>query len=151
MLTPDGQRVNEFNVRFGDPEIQALLPRLRSDILDLLERATRPGGLDGAALEWDARAAVTVVLASRGYPASSSSGDVITGLDQVPEEVEVTHAGTAERGGELVSAGGRVLNVTALGDGIAAARAAAYAAADVIRFDGMQMRRDIALRAAAAR
>jgi phosphoribosylamine--glycine ligase len=117
---------------------------MRSDLLDVLDRATRPGGLDGVALEWDARAAVTVVLASRGYPASSSSGDVIRGLDRVPEEVEVTHAGTAERDGEIVTAGGRVLNVTALGDGVAAARAAAYAAADVITFEGMQMRRDIA-------
>jgi phosphoribosylamine--glycine ligase len=144
MLTADGVRVLEYNVRFGDPETQAVLPRMRSDLLDVLDRATRPGGLDGVALEWDARAAVTVVLASRGYPASSSSGDVIRGLDRVPEEVEVTHAGTAERDGEIVTAGGRVLNVTALGDGVAAARAAAYAAADVITFQGMQMRRDIA-------
>jgi phosphoribosylamine--glycine ligase len=140
--------VLEFNVRFGDPETQAVLPRLRTDLLDLLERATRAGGLDGAVLEWDARAAVTVVLASRGYPASSSSGDAIAGLDAVPAEAEVTHAGTAERAGEIVTAGGRVLNVTALGDGVAAARAAAYAAADVITFDGMQMRRDIAREAA---
>ena len=87
---------------------------------------------------------MTVVLASRGYPASSSSGDVISGLDAVPGEVEVTHAGTAERGGEIVTAGGRVLNVTGLGDDVASARAAAYAAADVIDFDGRQMRRDIA-------
>jgi phosphoribosylamine--glycine ligase len=148
MLTAAGPRVLEFNVRFGDPETQAVLPRLRSDLLDLLERATRPGGLDGAVLEWDARSAVTVVLASRGYPESSSSGDVIRGLDRVPGEVEVSHAGTAARGGEVVTAGGRVLNVTALGDGIPAARAAAYAAADVITFEGMQMRRDIAQGAA---
>jgi phosphoribosylamine--glycine ligase len=147
MLTADGPRVLEFNVRFGDPETQAVLPRLRSDLLDLLERTTRPGGLEGATMEWDARAAVTVVLASRGYPESASSGDVIEGLDRVPEEVEVTHAGTAERDGEIVTAGGRVLSVTALGDGTARARAAAYAAADVITFDGRQMRRDIALRA----
>jgi phosphoribosylamine---glycine ligase len=144
MLTAAGPQVLEFNVRFGDPETQAVLPRLRSDLLDLLQRATRPGGLAGAALEWDARTAVTVVLASRGYPASSSSGDVIAGLDRVPEDVEVTHAGTAARGGDVVTAGGRVLNVTALGDGTAAARARAYAAADVIEFDGRQLRRDIA-------
>jgi phosphoribosylamine--glycine ligase len=148
MLTPAGPRVLEFNVRFGDPETQAVLPRLRSDLLDLLERATRPGGLAGAALEWDARAAVTVVLASRGYPVTSSAGDAIAGLDLVPAEAELTHAGTAERAGEIVTAGGRVLNVTALGDDVAAARAAAYAAADVITFDGMQMRRDIAREAA---
>jgi phosphoribosylamine--glycine ligase len=144
MLTAGGPSVLEFNVRFGDPETQAVLPRLRSDLLDLLERATRPGGLDGAVLEWDARAATTVVLASRGYPASASSGDPIAGLDRVPAEVELTHAGTAERDGEIVTAGGRVLNVTALGDGVPVARAAAYAAADVITFDGMQLRRDIA-------
>ncbi|MGH2969947.1 MAG: phosphoribosylamine--glycine ligase, partial [Solirubrobacteraceae bacterium] len=144
MLTADGPKVLEYNVRFGDPETQAVLPRLRSDLLDLLLRCTRPGGLDGARLEWDARAAVTVVLASRGYPASSSSGDVIAGLERVPGGVEVTHAGTAERGGAIVTAGGRVLNLTALGDGVAAARAAAYAAADVIAFDGLQLRRDIA-------
>jgi phosphoribosylamine--glycine ligase len=144
MLTADGPRVLEFNVRFGDPETQVVLPRLRSDLLDLLERAMRPGGLAGVEPEWDERAAVTVVLASRGYPASSSSGDVITGLDDVPEDVEVTHAGTAARGRRIVTAGGRVLNVTALGDGIGAARRAAYAAADMIAFDGRQMRRDIA-------
>jgi len=144
MLTAAGPQVLEFNVRFGDPETQAVLPRLRSDVLDLLERATRPGGLEGAVLEWDARAAVTVVLASRGYPASSSSGDPIAGLDRVPEGVEVTHAGTAERDGALVTAGGRVLSVTALGDDIAAARQRAYAAADVITFEGRQLRRDIA-------
>jgi len=144
MLTADGPKVLEYNVRFGDPETQAVLPRLRSDLLDLLLRATRPGGLAGAALEWDPRAAVTVVLASGGYPASSSSGDEITGLERVPAGIEVTHAGTAERDGAIVTAGGRVLNVTALGDGVPAARAAAYAAADVIKFDGRQLRRDIA-------
>jgi phosphoribosylamine--glycine ligase len=144
MLTADGPKVLEFNVRFGDPETQVVLPRLRTDLLELLERATHPGGLDGAALEWDARAAVTVVLASRGYPESSSSGDVITGLEDVPDGVEVTHAGTAERGGHVVTAGGRVLNVTALGDGVGDARRAAYAAADMIDFDGRQLRHDIA-------
>jgi phosphoribosylamine---glycine ligase len=144
MLTADGPRVLEYNVRFGDPETQVVLPRLRSDLLDLLLRATEPGGLDGAILEWDARAAVTVVLASRGYPESSSPGDVIAGLDEVPEGIELLHAGTAERDGAIVTAGGRVLNVTALGDGVPAARAAAYAAADVIAFDGRQLRRDIA-------
>ena len=145
MLTADGPKVLEYNVRFGDPETQAVLPRLRSDLLDLLERATRPGGLEGATLDWDERFAVTVVLASAGYPESSSSGDVITGADQ--PGVEVTHAGTALRDGELVTAGGRVLNVTALGDDPAAARDAAYAAADQIKFEGRQLRRDIALRA----
>ena len=144
MLTRDGVQVLEFNVRFGDPETQAVLPRLRTDLLDLLERATRPGGLAGAALEWDARSAVTVVLASRGYPATSSSGDVISGLDRVPPGIEVTHAATARRDGDVVTAGGRVLNVTALGDDVRSAREHAYAAADVIAFEGRQLRRDIA-------
>jgi phosphoribosylamine--glycine ligase len=144
MLTREGPKVIEFNVRFGDPEIQALLPRLRSDPLELMQRATKPGGLEGAVLEWDARTAVTIVLASRGYPESSSSGDVIEGLDRVPPEVEITHAATAVHDGAIVTAGGRVLNVTSLGEDTRAARAHAYAAADVISFDGKQMRRDIA-------
>jgi len=145
MMSSDGPKVLEFNVRFGDPETQAVLPRLRSDLLELLTRATRPGGLEGARLDWDERWAVTVVLASAGYPESSRSGDVITGADQ--HGVEITHAGTALRDGKLVTAGGRVLNVTALGADPAAARDAAYAAADQIQFEGRQLRRDIALRA----
>jgi len=148
MLTAEGPRVLEFNARFGDPETQAVLPRLRTDLLDLLQRAATPEGLRGATLEWDPRWAVTVVLASAGYPASASSGDVIAGLDAVPDEVEVTHAGTARTpAGAIVTAGGRVLNVTALGDRPEAARDAAYAAADLITFEGRQLRRDIALRA----
>jgi phosphoribosylamine--glycine ligase len=144
MLGEDGPKVLEFNVRFGDPETQVVLPRLRSDLLALLIAATEPDGLAGAELDWDPRAAVCVVLASRGYPARSSSGDVIAGLDALPAGVEVFHAGTAERHGDVVTAGGRVLGVTALGDDRAAARSAAYAAADVIAFDGAQLRRDIA-------
>jgi phosphoribosylamine--glycine ligase len=148
MLTDAGPKVIEFNVRFGDPETQALLPRLRSDLLDLLSRCTTPGGLAGAELEWDERWAVTLVLASGGYPQSASKGDVISGLDAVPAGVEVTHAGTATGpDGAIVTAGGRVLNVTALGRDPAAARDAAYAAADPITFEGRQLRRDIALRA----
>jgi phosphoribosylamine--glycine ligase len=151
MLTADGPKVLEFNVRFGDPETQAILPRLRTDLLDLLESATVPGGLDEAELEWTPEAAVTVVLASAGYPASSSHGDVIAGLDALPSGVYVTHAGTARSDdGALVTAGGRVLNVTALGADVAEARAAAYAAADMISFAGKQVRRDIALRAVRA-
>jgi phosphoribosylamine--glycine ligase len=142
MLTQDGPKVIEFNVRFGDPETQAVLPRLKSDLLDLLQRAVEPGGLAGASLEWDERAAVTVVLASRGYPAGSSKGDVIGGLEAA--DAEVTHAGTALQDGEIVTAGGRVLNVTALGEGREAARRSAYAAADQITFDGKTYRRDIA-------
>jgi phosphoribosylamine--glycine ligase len=149
MLTEEGPKVLEFNVRFGDPETQAILPRLRSDLLDLMLRATEEGGLEGASLEWDDRAAVTVVLASAGYPDAPRTGDAIHGLDAVPDDVEVTHAGTAiGEDGSLVTAGGRVLGVTGLGAGVGDARDAAYAAADLITFDGRQMRRDIARRAA---
>jgi phosphoribosylamine---glycine ligase len=148
MLTDAGPKVLEFNVRFGDPETQAVLPRLRSDLVDALVRATQPGGLEGVELEWDDAWSVTVVLASAGYPASSSKGDVITGLDAVPPDVEVTHAGTAsDDEGRVFTNGGRVLNVTALGADPGAARDAAYAAADMIEFQGKQQRRDIALRA----
>jgi phosphoribosylamine---glycine ligase len=151
MMTADGFSVLEFNVRFGDPETQAILPRLQTDLLELFDLALVPGGLSGVTLEWTPDTAVTLVLASRGYPASSSSGDRITGLDRVPDDVWVTHAGTA-RGpdGSFVTAGGRVLGVTALGADAAAARDSAYAAADMIEFDGRQMRRDIALRAVRA-
>jgi phosphoribosylamine---glycine ligase len=148
MLTGDGPRVLEFNARFGDPETQAVLPRLRSDLVDLLQRASTPEGLRGAALEWDDRWAVSVVLASAGYPASASTGHAISGLGDIPGDVEVTHAGTARApDGTIVTAGGRVLNVTGLGAGPGAARDAAYAAADLITFEGRQLRRDIALRA----
>ncbi len=147
MMTVDGPRVIEFNVRFGDPETQAILPRLRTDLLGLLEACTVPGGLSGIPpLDWDPRPAVTVVLASAGYPESSSPGDVIAGLDRIAgDDLFVTHAGTAlDAHGDLVTAGGRVLSVTALGDDLAAARAEAYAAADMISFAGKQLRRDIA-------
>jgi phosphoribosylamine--glycine ligase len=148
MMTSAGPKVLEFNVRFGDPETQSILPRLRTDLLGLLEAATVTGGLRDATLEWDPATAVTVVLASAGYPASSSSGDVITGLDVVPDDVYVTHAGTARGDREqIVTAGGRVLSVTALGAGAAEARASAYAAVDMIDFPGRQVRRDVALRA----
>jgi phosphoribosylamine--glycine ligase len=147
MMTDAGPRVLEFNVRFGDPETQAILPRLRSDLLTLLVAATSPGGLAGAGARWAAQTAVTVVLASAGYPETSSIGDRIDGLGAVPANVFVTHAGTASRpDGTVVTAGGRVLSVTALGDDAAAARRLAYAAADMIRFPGRQLRTDIALK-----
>ena len=148
MMTASGPKVLEYNCRFGDPETQAILPRLRSDLLDLLERATRPGGLGGAQIEWSSQWAVTVVLASRGYPESSSKGDPIRGLRSIDSiDTELLHAGTAEREGEIVTAGGRVLNVTGLGEGPAAARNSAYAAAERIEFEGKQLRHDIAARA----
>ena len=151
MMTAQGPRVLEFNVRFGDPETQAILPRLRSDLLGLLEAATVPGGLAGAELEWAPEMAVTVVLASAGYPETSSHGDVISGLEVAGIDAEVTHAGTVRNAtGQVATAGGRVLNVTGLGIDAASAREAAYAAADMIHFDGRQMRRDIALKVAEA-
>jgi len=163
MFTPQGLRVLEFNARFGDPETQAVLPRLRSDLLELLLAAARPGGLEGVELEWSPDWAVTLVLASAGYPSSASRGDPIAGLERLEASVgdirtgsvshrfagiEVTHAGTAEVDGSIVTAGGRVLNVTALGLDAQSARHAAYAAAGMISFDGMQLRRDIAALAA---
>jgi phosphoribosylamine---glycine ligase len=149
MITPQGPKVLEFNCRFGDPETQAVLPRLGSDLVDLCRAAREPGGLAGVEAEFTADWAVTVVLASAGYPVSSSKGDAISGLEDaaaVPG-VEVLHAGTARRDGEFVTAGGRVLNVTALGPTPDAARERAYDAAGRIGFDGMQMRTDIAARA----
>ena len=146
MLTSDGPKVLEFNARFGDPETQAILPRLHTDLVELLATAAAEGdGLEGVTLDWDERSAVTVVLASAGYPDSSSSGDLISGLEQVPPSVFVTQAGTAlDADGRVVTAGGRVLSVTALGLDHQAARAYAYAAADEIEFAGRQLRRDIA-------
>ena len=150
MIGSAGVTVLEFNTRFGDPETQAVLPRLRSDLLDLCLRSREPDGLAGIEASFDGGFAVTVVLASAGYPASSSKGDVITGLEEaaaVPA-VEITHAGTAlNESGQVVTAGGRVLAVTALGPDAHRARARAYDAAHKIKFDGMQIREDIAQRA----
>ena len=147
MITDAGPKVLEFNCRFGDPETQAVLPRLRTDLVELCLGAARPGGLAGTEAEFADEWAVTLVLASAGYPASSSKGDVISGLDDAARIAEVTHAGTAAEGGELVTAGGRVLNVTGLGADPATARDRAYEAAAKIHFDGMQIRNDIAARA----
>jgi phosphoribosylamine--glycine ligase len=149
MITETGPRVLEFNCRFGDPETQAVLPRLRSDLVDLVAAAREPGGLRGVEASFGDDWAVTVVLASAGYPSSSSKGDPIHGLTDAAamEGVEVTHAGTAGAGGAIATAGGRVLNVTGLGPTPGAARDRAYDAAGLISFDGMQMRTDIAARA----
>ena len=148
MITEAGPKVLEFNCRFGDPETQAVLPRLRSDLLDLLDRSTRLGGLAGVEPEWSPDWAVTVVLASRGYPESSSKGDEIAGLGSIDSlDTEIFHAGTAETDGKFVTAGGRVLNVTGIGASPGEARERAYDAAEKIQFDGKQMRRDIAARA----
>jgi phosphoribosylamine---glycine ligase len=150
MMTSAGPRVLEFNTRFGDPETQAVLPRLRSDLAELCLASREPGGLAGISADFADDWAVTLVLASAGYPESSSKGDVISGLGDAAalEGVAVTHAGTAtDADGNIVTAGGRVINVTALGPGPAEARDRAYEAAAFINFEGMQLRTDIAQRA----
>jgi phosphoribosylamine---glycine ligase len=147
-----GIKVLEFNCRFGDPETQAVLPRLDSDLLELCAAASS-GELAGTGVLWKPQDCVTVVLASAGYPASSHKGDVINGLAEAAalDDVTVYHAGTALQGGQVVTAGGRVLAVSALGDGFTAARERAYQAVDKISFDGRQVRPDIAERAVRAR
>jgi phosphoribosylamine---glycine ligase len=151
IITSDRPRVLEFNCRFGDPETQVLLPRMKSDLLPLLE-ATIDGKIDQCAIEWDRRAAVTVVLASGGYPAKYENGKSISGLDQAAklEDVQVFHAGTKRYGSEIKTAGGRVLAVTALGSTPEAARTRAYEAASRIHFENCHYRRDIALNAVTA-
>jgi len=149
MITEDGPRVLEFNCRFGDPETQALLPRMKSDLLTLLD-ATIDGKLDRETIEWDERASVTIVLASAGYPGKYETGKKISGLADAAklEGVQVFHAGTKITNGEVVTSGGRVLSVTALGKTIAVARNRAYEAVSRIHFEGCHYRRDIALSAA---
>jgi phosphoribosylamine--glycine ligase len=150
ILTDAGPKVLEFNCRFGDPETQSIVPRLRGDLLATLAAAAS-GELRGIGLEADEKAAVTVVLAGREYPRRSDSGTPITGIDEAERAgALVFHAGTAIRDGGLVTNGGRVLNVTGLGDSLEEARGRAYAACSEISFDGMQFRRDIAARAAVA-
>jgi phosphoribosylamine--glycine ligase len=146
IITPDGARVLEFNCRFGDPETQALLPRMKSDLLPLLQ-ATIDGNLSKCAIEWDTRAAVTVVLASGGYPGKYEPGKTISGLDDAAkvEDVQIFHAGTKRADGEVKTAGGRVLAVTALGSTLEDARARAYEAVSRIHFENCHYRRDIAL------
>jgi len=148
MITKDGPRVVEFNCRFGDPECQAILPRLDEDILPVFDAVARGRGLP-ASLRWRPESSVCVVLASRGYPAAPKVGDPISGLDDAGAlaGVNVFHAGTARRDGSLVTAGGRVLGVQALGPDIGSAIARAYEGVARIRFDGMQWRSDIGRRA----
>ena len=152
MMTAEGPRVLEFNCRFGDPETQVILPRLKSDLLELIQ-ATIDGRLESTAIEWDARAAVTVVLASGGYPDKYDVGKRIDGLESLAKakDVHVFHAGTRKVDGAIVTAGGRVLAITALGENVAAARARAYEAVSQINFEGCHYRRDIALGAVAAK
>jgi len=144
MVTEEGPKLLEFNCRFGDPETQALLPRLKSDLLDLLE-ATVDGKLDAMQPEWDSRAAVCVIMASGGYPGEYVKGKPITGIEEAEAlpGVTVFHAGTQRIEGELVTAGGRVLGVTALGVDLASAQKLAYEAVSKIHFEGATFRRDI--------
>lgn len=147
MLTEKGPRVLEYNVRFGDPETQPIMVRMKSDIVELFQ-ACVDGKLDEATLEWHDEAAVCVIMASGGYPASSEKGVPIHGLDDIAaEEAIVFHSGTAEKDGEIVTNGGRVLGVTAKDATIKGAIDKAYAAVEKINFDHMQFRRDIGARA----
>jgi len=149
IVTSQGIKVLEYNVRFGDPECQPLLMRLKSDFLDLLE-ATVEGRLDDVAPpEWDPRPAVCVVMASEGYPGHYERGQPIRGLDEAAKlpDVKVFHAGTARRDDQVVTDGGRVLGVTALGSSISAAKLQAYTAVKSIRFSGAWCRKDISDRA----
>ena len=145
MITAGGPKVLEFNCRFGDPETQVLLPRLDSDLVDLLE-ATIDGKLTSTEAKWKSESAVCVVLASGGYPGAYATGKPITGLDRTAQNVTVFHAGTREENGRIVTSGGRVLGVTALAGDLAGARDRAYAAAAEIDFEGRHFRRDIALK-----
>jgi phosphoribosylamine--glycine ligase len=147
MIAKDG-RINtlEFNCRMGDPETQPIMMRLKSDLVDLIEHAV-DGALDQIEAEWDPRVALGVVLAAHGYPDNPRKGDIISGLPEGGEDYHVFHAGTALNGKAVVTSGGRVLCVTALGHNVRTAQKRAYDVAAPITFDGMQLRRDIGYRA----
>jgi len=151
MLTSQGPRVLEFNARFGDPETQPLLMRLKSDLLDLLEAVVdeKLSDIDPAHVEWDPRPSVCVVLCSGGYPGKYETGKAIAGLDDVARmpNVKVFHAGTKVAGNRTVTDGGRVLGVTALGETLTAAKRIAYEAVAKIQFNGMHFRTDISYKA----
>ena len=147
MIAPDGTvKTLEFNCRLGDPETQPILMRLKSDLFDVMVAGTA-GALDQVELQWDRRTALGVVMAAHGYPADPRKGDAIRGIPKETEDAMVFHAGTVQRDGVALTAGGRVLCVTALADSVKAAQQRAYEVADQIRFDGAQYRRDIGYRA----
>jgi phosphoribosylamine--glycine ligase len=148
MLTTNGPKVLEFNCRFGDPETQPLMMRLQSDLLEVM-LAVAEGRLDQVELKWDPRPAICVVATSKGYPGNYPAGLPFTGLYKADAlaDVKVFHSGTASRDGKIVTDGGRVLGVTALGDTVSAAQRRAYEAMTLIHFDGMHYRRDIAWQA----
>lgn len=144
-LTPAGPKVLEFNARLGDPETQVLMPRIQSDLLPILDACARGSLEEMQPLTWDPRPAVCVVLAAEGYPKAPRKGDAISGIEEASQEEDVIvfHAGTAVRDQQLVTAGGRVLTVTALGKDLTSARDRAYAAVEKIRFEGKVFRSDI--------
>jgi phosphoribosylamine--glycine ligase len=142
MITKDGPKVLEFNARFGDPETQVILPRIQNDLLEVMVDAAH-GNLDKHELAWVDDACLTVVLASKGYPEKVEKGQIISGLDIPSETSIVFHAGTAQNGEKIVTAGGRVLTVTACGQNMDEARSIAYKRISQIKFDGMQFRKDI--------
>ena len=151
MIARDGAvNVVEFNCRMGDPETQPIILRMKSDLLPLIEAALA-GTLDRIEVEWDTRAALGIVMAAHGYPDAPRKGDVISGLPAATDDSHVFHSGTAFDGKQVVVSGGRVLCVTALGHNVKMAQRRAYEVAEQIRFDGMQMRRDIGYRAVSAR
>jgi len=144
MLTEDGPKLLEYNARFGDPEAQVVLPRLKNDLLEIFN-ACIDGTLSDITLEWDDNSAVCVVMASGGYPVAYKKGELISGLNDISQSI-VFHAGTKKRDGRYYTNGGRVLGVTALGDSIASARAKAYADVKKIEFTGAQFRADIGIK-----
>ena len=147
MIDDQGQpRTVEFNTRMGDPETQPIMMRLKSDLFEVLLHAT-DGTLDQVELQWDRRVALGVVMAAEGYPLNPRKGDVITGLPAETEDAIVFQAGTVEKDGQLLTNGGRVLCVTALGESVRTAQQRAYQALHGIQFDGMQCRQDIGYRA----
>jgi phosphoribosylamine--glycine ligase len=150
MITPDGPKVVEFNCRFGDPETQAVLPRLQTDIVDIFE-ACLDGKLAAQNIEWSEAAAVCVVLAADGYPGQYTNGQEISGLAAAAAlpDAYIFQAGTAKQDGKLITNGGRVLGVTALGADIKMAIKNAYKAADLISFSGLHKRKDIGKKALA--
>lgn len=147
MLTSDGPQLIEYNVRFGDPECQVLMMRLKSDLVELL-RAAAEGGLEGVSVDWHDEAALTVVMAADGYPGSPARGSVISGVSEAAsaDNIEIFHAGTALEQDSLIAAGGRVLDVTGLGSSVSQARAAAYSAIERIDWPEGFFRRDIGWR-----
>ena len=148
MLTKNGPKILEFNARFGDPETQVYLTRLENDLVELLD-ASVSGTLDKIVLKWKPEASMCVVMASGGYPGNYEKGKIIRGLDEAAKlsGVKIFHAGTTKSGNEIVTNGGRVLGVTALGKDLKTSQAAAYAAVEKIHFDGAHFRRDIAAKA----